>query len=33
LLPGPLYVLYEISIIVVRLTGRREPSRKDEIAG
>jgi len=33
LLAGPLYVLYEISIIVVRLTGRREPSRKDEIAG
>ncbi|MFH2056827.1 MAG: twin-arginine translocase subunit TatC, partial [bacterium] len=26
----PLYVLYEVSIIVVRLTGRREPKRQQE---
>jgi sec-independent protein translocase protein TatC len=33
LLAGPIYLLYEISIIIVKLTGRREPSRKEEIAG
>jgi len=33
LLAGPIYVLYEISIIIVKVTGRREPSRKEDIAG
>jgi sec-independent protein translocase protein TatC len=33
LLAGPIYFLYEVSIVIVRLTGRRDRARKDDIAG
>ncbi len=33
LLAGPVYILYEISIIIVRLTGKKDTARKDDIAG